>query len=78
MNLALHDVDVISKVLLRTIRDEDKTLLDGYSNEALPHLRKEQEFSVAMTDLMHHAGDPRQNGTIRQMIARTRIDQLFA
>jgi p-hydroxybenzoate 3-monooxygenase len=39
---------------------------------------KEQDFSVSMTDLMHDAGDCRQHGAFKQMIARTRIEQFFA
>lgn len=78
MNLALHDVDVISKALLVAVRDGDETLLRSYSKEALPDVWKEQEFSVSMTDLMHDSGDPKQHGTFRQRIARTRIEQFFA
>jgi p-hydroxybenzoate 3-monooxygenase len=78
MNLALHDVDVISRALLRALRDGDGTLLESYSDEALPDVWKEQEFSVSMTDLMHDSGDPKQHGTFRQRIARTRIEQFLA
>jgi p-hydroxybenzoate 3-monooxygenase len=31
-----------------------------------------------MTDTFHDAGDPCQNGTFRQMLARTRLDVFFA
>ncbi|HMH12168.1 MAG TPA: FAD-dependent monooxygenase [Edaphobacter sp.] len=78
MNLALHDVDVLSKALISAVRDGDRTALHSYSEEALPHVWKEQEFSVFITDTMHDAGDPRQHGTFRQMIARTRLDEFFA
>jgi len=78
MNLALHDVDVISKALVSAVHDRDETLLQGYSHDALPDVWKEQEFSVSMTDLMHDSGDPKQHGTFKQMIARTRIEQFFA
>ena len=78
MNLALHDVDIISKALLSSVRNGDKTLLESYSREALPDVWKEQEFSVSMTDLMHDAGDPKRHGSFKQMIARTRIERFFA
>jgi p-hydroxybenzoate 3-monooxygenase len=78
MNIALHDIDVLSKALLSAVQGGDKTALQSYSEEALPHVWREQEFSVSMTDIMHQAGDPRQHGTFRKMIARTRIDELFA
>lgn len=78
MNLALHDVDVLATALLAAIGNGDETLLRDYSAVALPHVWKEQEFSVSMTDLMHDAGSPRQRGTFQQMIAKTRIDQFFA
>ena len=77
MNLALHDVDIISKALLSSVRNGDKTLLESYSREALPDVWREQEFSVSMTDLMHDAGDPKRHGSFKQMIARTRIERFF-
>lgn len=78
MNLALHDVDILSNALLSAIRDGDKQALANYTDSALPHVWREQEFSVSMTDLMHDAGDSAMHGTFRKMIARTRIDQFFA
>jgi p-hydroxybenzoate 3-monooxygenase len=74
MNIALHDVDVLSKALVAALRDGDKAALRSYSDAVLPHVWKEQEFSATMTDIMHDAGDPKQHGTFRQMIARTRLD----
>jgi p-hydroxybenzoate 3-monooxygenase len=77
MNLALYDVDVLSRALLSAVRDHDTTALQHYSDTCLPHIWKYQEFAVWMTDMMHNAGDPKQHGTFHQMIARARLDNLF-
>ncbi|RWE80635.1 MAG: 4-hydroxybenzoate 3-monooxygenase [Mesorhizobium sp.] len=77
MNLALYDVDVLAQALVRAARDRDRAALDAYSSTVLPHIWKYQEFSAWMTDTMHDAGDPTQNGTFRQMAARARLDNLF-
>lgn len=74
MNLALHDVDVLSKALVNAVCDGDKMALENYSDSVLPHIWKEQAYSASMTDTMHDAGDPRQHGTFRQRIARTRLE----
>ena len=77
MNLALYDVDVLSQAILSAVRDHDITALDNYSENVLPHIWNYQDFAVWMTDMMHDAGEPTQNGTFRQMIARARLDNLF-
>lgn len=77
MNLALYDVDVLARAILGAVRDGDRTALDRYSEDCLPHVWSYQDFSVWMTDTMHDAGDPRQNGTFRQMTARARLDTIF-
>ncbi|MBE9464427.1 4-hydroxybenzoate 3-monooxygenase [Dyadobacter subterraneus] len=77
MNLALFDIDILSKALLGAILDQDKTALENYSDTVLPHIWNYQDFSVWMTDMMHDAGDPGQHGTFRQMTARARLDNLF-
>jgi len=77
MNLALYDVDVLAQALLSAVRDHDRAALDAYSSTVLPHIWKYQEFSAWMTDTMHDAGDPTQNGTFRQTTARARLDNLF-
>jgi len=51
--------------------------LEKYSDTVLPHIWNYQEFAVSMTDMMHDAGDPAQNGLFRQQIARARLDNLF-
>ena len=77
MNLALYDVDFLARALVNVVSDNDKTLLNSYSDTVLPHVWKYQDFAVWMTDTMHDAGDPSQNGTFRQMVARSRLDTLF-
>ena len=77
MNLALYDVDVLARAILIAVRDHNEAALENYSNTVLPHIWKYQEFSAWMTDTMHDGGDPTQQGTFRQMIARARLDNLF-
>jgi p-hydroxybenzoate 3-monooxygenase len=78
MNLALYDVDILSKAILSAVRDHDRTALVNYSETALPHIWNYQDFAVWMTDMMHDAGDPTHNGTFRQMTARARLNNLFS
>lgn len=78
MNLALYDVDILSKAILKAVRDNDTAGLVNYSETVLPHIWNYQDFAVWMTDMMHDAGDPTQNGTFRQMTARARLDNLFS
>lgn len=77
MNLALYDVDVLAQAILRAVNARDRTALDAYSATCLPRIWKYQEFGLWMSDTMHDAGDPAQNGTFRQMVARARLDTLF-
>jgi len=77
MNLALYDVDILSQAILKAVRDKDTSALENYSDTVLPHVWNYQDFAVWMTDMMHDAGDPTQNGTFRQQIARARLDNLF-
>jgi p-hydroxybenzoate 3-monooxygenase len=77
MNLALFDVDVLAQALVSAVRDHDKAALNNYSDTVLPNIWKYQEFSAWMTDTMHDAGNPKLNGTFRQMTARARLDNLF-
>lgn len=77
MNLALFDVDVLATALVDAVRHSDPTGLDSYSDTCLERVWNYQNFAVWMTDTMHDAGDPAQHGTFRQMLARTRLHQLF-
>ncbi|MGL3214085.1 4-hydroxybenzoate 3-monooxygenase [Bradyrhizobium sp. BR 1433] len=77
IDLALGDVDVLAEALLLAVRDDDLSALKNYSATCLPRIWNYQDFSVWMTDMMHDAGDPTQQGTFRQMTARARLDNLI-
>ncbi|WPV68024.1 4-hydroxybenzoate 3-monooxygenase [Chitinophaga sp. LS1] len=77
MNLALFDVDILSKALLQAVKDHNTSALQNYSETCLPHIWNYQDFAVWMADTMHDAGDLTLNGTFRQMTARARLDNLF-
>lgn len=77
MNLALYDVDILTRALLRAIKENDKAALDSYSDTCLPHIWNYQDYAIWMADTMHDAGDPTQRGAFRQMVARARLDNLF-
>jgi hypothetical protein len=78
MNLALYDVDLLAQAILRAVNDRDRTALDAYSETCLQRIWKYQEFGVWMADTMHDAGNPAQNGTFRQMIARLGATRSFS
>jgi p-hydroxybenzoate 3-monooxygenase len=77
MNLALYDVDILSHAIVDAVHGKDKSALEQYSDTVLPHIWNYQDFAVSITDMMHDAGDPTQNGLFRQQIARARLDNLF-
>ena len=77
MNLALYDVDIIADALLKSALHGDESGLDAYSDTCLRRVWKYQEFAVAITDMMHDAGNPSLHGMFRQQIARARLDSLF-
>lgn len=74
-NLALYDVDILSQALINAINNNDTTALKNFSNAVLPHIWNYQDFAVWITEAMHDAGSP--HNTFKQMIARSRIDNLF-
>lgn len=78
MNMALYDVDVLAQALLDAVRNQDRRTLDSYTDTCLPRIWNYQNFAVWMTDTMHDAGNPAQQGTFRQMTARSRLNNLFA
>ena len=77
MNLALHDVDVLARALVRAVRDHDNAALNGYSDTCLPTVWNYQDFSVWMTETMHDAGDSTLHGEFRRKVSRARLDTLF-
>jgi p-hydroxybenzoate 3-monooxygenase len=53
LNLALHDVRLLSRGLLEWYRTGDPTLLDAYSDTCLRRVWQVQQFSSWMTRLLH-------------------------
>jgi p-hydroxybenzoate 3-monooxygenase len=76
MNLALFDVDTLATALVAALQGGDEALLTAYSDTSLERVWNYQDFALWMTDTMHNAGDPTQNGTFLQMTARARLAQL--
>ena len=76
-NLALFDVDILSQSLISAINKNDRTALENFSETVLPHIWKYQDFAVWITEAMHDAGNSAPHGSFHQMIARSRIENLF-
>ncbi|NNM75174.1 4-hydroxybenzoate 3-monooxygenase [Enterovirga aerilata] len=74
LNLAVADVSVLSDGLITFYRDGDRSILDGYSELALQRIWRAQEFSRAMTELLHHV--PGQDFEAR--LQRARLEGLVA
>ncbi|MCY0930607.1 4-hydroxybenzoate 3-monooxygenase [Streptomyces sp. H27-H1] len=55
LNLALHDVKVLSDVLLRALGGAGEAVLDEYQPRALQRVWRAQNFSYWMTQLLHTA-----------------------
>ncbi|MFF5701096.1 4-hydroxybenzoate 3-monooxygenase [Streptomyces sp. NPDC012794] len=55
LNLALHDVKVLSDVLLRALGGAGEAALDEYQPRALQRVWRAQNFSYWMTQLLHTA-----------------------
>lgn len=55
LNLALHDVKVLAGTLLRALSGGGKAALDDYQPRALERVRRAQNFSYRMTQLLHTA-----------------------
>lgn len=77
MNMALFDVDILSRALIKAIHHGDRTALDAYSDTVLPQIWNYQDYALWMADTMHDAGDPALRGSFRQMTARARLANLF-
>lgn len=77
MNLALYDVEILAKAFLNAITKNDNAELENYSNTVLPHIWNYQDYAVWMADTMHDAGDPKQHGLFKQMVARARLKNLY-
>lgn len=55
LNLALHDVKVLAKVLVRALGREGENALDDYQPQALQRVWRAQNFSYWMTQMLHTA-----------------------
>lgn len=78
MNLALFDVDTLATALVAAVHNGDQAGLESYSDTCLERVWNYQDFALWMTDTMHNAGNPTQNGAFLQQTARARLTQLHA
>lgn len=53
LNLAVADISVLAPGLIKAIKDGDSSLLDQYSDIALPRIWKAQHFSYWMSSMLH-------------------------
>ncbi len=74
LNLAVADVSVLSDGLITFYKHGDRSVLDGYSHLALQRIWRAQEFSRAMTELLHHV--PGQE--FDERLQRARLEGLVA
>lgn len=74
LNLAVADVSVLSDGLITFFKHNDRSVLDGYSALALQRIWRAQEFSRAMTELLHHV--PGQD--FDERLQRARLEGLIA
>lgn len=74
LNLAVADISVLSDGLITFYKTGDRSILDGYSDTALQRIWRAQEFSRAMTELLHHV--PGQE--FDERLQRARLESLVA
>jgi p-hydroxybenzoate 3-monooxygenase len=70
LNLAVHDVRVLSDALIRCFRDRSPDELDAYSDRALRRVWRAQDFSNYMTTMLHRLSDDRFEAELQ----RARLD----
>jgi p-hydroxybenzoate 3-monooxygenase len=74
LNLAVSDVTVLADAMVERFEHGDRSMLDAYSELALPRVWLAQEFSRSMTSLLHHEpGDD-----LDARLQRTRLRTLVA
>lgn len=63
MNLAVADVNVLSRALVALLRDNDPSLVESYSDTCLARVWRAEHFSYFMTTMLHRApgADPFQH-----------------
>ena len=72
LNLAVADVCLLADGLVTWYETGDRSLLESYSEVALKRVWRAQQFSRAMTSLLHH--DPQDNMDAR--LQRAQLDEL--
>ncbi|MEU7789161.1 4-hydroxybenzoate 3-monooxygenase [Amycolatopsis sp. NPDC049159] len=77
IHLALFDAEVFANAVVRRAKEDDPSLLDGYSETCLRHVWNYQAFAAWITDVMHDAGDPSYAGEFRQRTARAELERQF-
>jgi p-hydroxybenzoate 3-monooxygenase len=78
MSLALHDAGTLARAVIRWSRHGEADLLGSYSDTCLRHIWDTQVSAVAITELMHDAGDASYAGEFRRQLARARLRSLVA
>ncbi|PRY49799.1 p-hydroxybenzoate 3-monooxygenase [Geodermatophilus tzadiensis] len=58
LNLAVADVVLLSRALVRLLQDKESDLADAYSDTALARVWRATHFSWWMTSMLHTTGDP--------------------
>jgi p-hydroxybenzoate 3-monooxygenase len=58
LNLAVADVVLLSRALVRLLQDKESDLVDAYSDTALQRVWRATHFSWWMTSMLHTSGDP--------------------
>jgi len=58
LNLAVADVVLLSRALVRLLQDKESDLVDAYSDTALRRVWRATHFSWWMTSMLHTTGDP--------------------
>lgn len=58
LNLAVADVVLLSRALVRLLQEKETDLVDAYSDTALQRVWRATHFSWWMTSMLHTTGDP--------------------
>jgi p-hydroxybenzoate 3-monooxygenase len=58
LNLAVADVVLLSRALVRLLQEKETDLADAYSDTALRRVWRATHFSWWMTSMLHTTGDP--------------------
>src|SRR6185312_11475467 len=57
LNLAVADVTLLARALVRLLQDKQTDLVDAYSDKALARVWRCTHFSWFMTSMLHRSGD---------------------